>query len=235
MNKWICFCIFLFSVLSFGQLSVEVKDEQVYNSSMLGFLPMASISPDISQSASVTGETAVRNLGEWPYVVSDNAHHSLDGKENWADLTVHAGQTFTLSGNASYRNLKVDAGATLKLGAGAIKVGNITMESGSKLEFVNPGRETVIIADGSLNWSAQIVNSDLQTVAKGFKLIEYAPGNIHIEGNWAGTIHARWCDLALERIQRNAYGSFVAKKIYLGNGLTIYRVHFSPIPLTDMV
>lgn len=202
---------------------------------MLGFLPMASISPDISQSASVTGETAVRNLGEWPYVVSDNAHHSLDGKENWADLTVHAGQTFTLSGNASYRNLKVDAGATLKLGAGAIKVGNITMESGSKLEFVNPGRETVIIADGNVIWRAQIVNSDLQTVAKGFKLIEYAPGYIHIDGEWAGTIHARWCELTLGQVKKTAYGSFVAKKVYLGNGLTIYRVHFSPIPLTDMV
>mgnify|MGYP003311988191 CR=1 FL=1 len=221
-------------VFSKGGVQLRNNAHVVGNASIYS-LPMASISPDISQSASVTGETAVRNLGEWPYVVSDNAHHSLDGKENWADLTVHAGQTFTLSGNASYRNLKVDAGATLKLGAGAIKVGNITMESGSKLEFVNPGRETVIIADGNVIWRAQIVNSDLQTVAKGFKLIEYAPGNIHIEGNWAGTIHARWCDLALERIQRNAYGSFVAKKIYLGNGLTIYRVHFSPIPLTDMV
>lgn len=36
MNRWICFCILFFTVLSFGQLSVEVKDEQVYNSSMLG-------------------------------------------------------------------------------------------------------------------------------------------------------------------------------------------------------
>lgn len=36
VKKWICFCILFFAVLSFGQLSVEVKDEQVYNSSMLG-------------------------------------------------------------------------------------------------------------------------------------------------------------------------------------------------------
>ncbi|WP_407444378.1 hypothetical protein [Fibrobacter sp.] len=126
-------------------------------------------------------------------------------------------------------------GGTLKLGAGTIHVGNISLESGSKVEFLNPGRETVIIADGSLNWSAQIVNSDLQTVAKGFKLIEYAPGYIHIEGDWAGTIHARWCELTLGQVKKTAYGSFVAKKVYLGNGLTIYRIHFCPIPLTDMV
>ena len=126
-------------------------------------------------------------------------------------------------------------GGTLKLGAGTIHVGNISLESGSKVEFLNPGRETVIIADGFLNWRTQIVNSDLQTVAKGFKLIEYSPGYIHIDGDWAGTIHARWSELTLGQVKKTAYGSFVAKKIYLGNGLTIYRVHFSPIPLTDMV
>ena len=121
------------------------------------------------------------------------------------------------------------------MGAGTIMVGNITMEWGSRLEFTNPGRETLLIVDGYINWRAQIVNSDLQTVAKGFKLIEYAPGYIHIEGDWAGTIFARWSELTLGQVKKTAYGSFVAKKVYLGNGLTIYRVHFSPIPLTDLV
>lgn len=150
-------------------------------------------------------------------------------------MIVEFGQTVTLNSNIPYKNLIVRPGGTLKLGAGTIYVGNITLESGSKLEFLNPGRETVIIADGFLNWRAQILNSDLQTVAKGFKLIEYAPGYIHIEGDWAGTIHARWCELTLGQVKKTAYGSFVAKKVYLGNGLTIYRIHFSPIPLTDMV
>jgi hypothetical protein len=140
-----------------------------------------------------------------------------------------------LSGDVAYRNLKVEAGGTLKLGAGTIRVKNITMEWGSRLEFINPGRETLLIADGYVIWRAQIVNSDLQTVAKGFKLIEYAPGYIHIEGDWAGTIFARWSELTLGQVKKTAYGSFVAKKVYLGNGLTIYRVHFSPIPLTDLV
>lgn len=206
-----------------------VGDVSVYS------LPNASITPDIYQNASVTGETNVHTLGEWPYVVSDNAYHSLEGKENWADLTVHPGQTVSLSGDVAYRNLKVEAGGTLKLGAGTIMVGNITMEWGSRLEFTNPGRETLLIVDGYINWRAQIVNSDLQTVAKGFKLIEYAPGYIHIEGDWAGTIFARWSELTLGQVKKTAYGSFVAKKVYLGNGLTIYRVHFSPIPLTDLV
>lgn len=198
-------------------------------------VPTSPISSELSQGASVTGMEHSYNLGEWPYVVSDNNHHSLDGKENWSDLTVHAGQTFTLSGNAAYRNLKVDAGGTLKLGTGTIRVGNITMESGSKLEFVAPGRETVIIADGNVIWRAQIVNSDLQTVAKGFKLIEYAPCYIHIDGDWAGMIHARWSELTLGQVKKTAYGSFVAKKVYLGNGLTLYRVSFDPISLVDMV
>ena len=220
----------------FSKGGVQLRDNaHVVGNASIYSLPMGALSPNVGSNASVTGTTSVHNVGEWPYVVSDNLHHSLIGKENWTELFVESGQTITLNPNISYKNLTVRPGGTLKLGAGTIHVGNISLESGSKVEFLNPGRETVIIADGSLNWSAQIVNSDLQTVAKGFKLIEYAPGNIHIEGNWAGTIHARWCDLALERIQRNAYGSFVAKKIYLGNGLTIYRVHFSPIPLTDMV
>ena len=95
--------------------------------------------------------------------------------------------------------------------------------------------ETVLIVDGYVNWKAQIVNSDLQTVAKGFKLIQYASGYIHIEGDWAGTIHARWSELTLGQVKKTAYGSFVAKKVYLGNGLVIYRVHFDPIPLTNLV
>lgn len=206
-----------------------VGDASIYS------LPTASISPEMYSNASVSGMTSVKNVGEWPYAVSDNLHHSLDGKENWSDMIVEFGQTVTLNSNIPYKNLIVRPGGTLKLGAGTIYVGNITLESGSKLEFLNPGRETVIVADGFLNWRAQILNSDLQTVAKGFKLIEYAPGYIHIEGDWAGTIHARWCELTLGQVKKTAYGSFVAKKVYLGNGLTIYRIHFSPIPLTDMV
>ena len=206
-----------------------VGDASIYS------LPTASISPNMYSGASVTGMTNVKNVGEWPYAVSDNLYHSLEGKENWSDMIVEFGQTVTLNSNIPYKNLIVRPGGTLKLGAGTIYVGNITLESGSKLEFVNPGRETVIIADGFLNWRAQIVNSDLQTVAKGFKLIEYAPGDIHIEGDWAGTIHARWCELTLGQVKKTAYGSFVAKKVNLGEGLTIYRIHFSPIPLTDMV
>lgn len=141
---------------------------------------------------------------------------------------------FTVSGSLAFEKgyLNIDTTKTCNVDTTYI---NCSLESGSKVEFLNPGRETVIIADGSLNWSAQIVNSDLQTVAKGFKLIEYAPGYIHIEGDWAGTIHARWCELTLGQVKKTAYGSFVAKKVYLGNGLTIYRIHFSPIPLTDMV
>lgn len=220
----------------FSKGGVQLRDNaHVVGNASVYSLPMASISPNMYSNASVTGTTSVKNVGEWPYVVSDNLHHSLDGKENWLDLNVASGQTVTLSGNVSYRNLTVQPNATLKLGAGTVHVGNITLESGSKLEFVNPGRETVIIADGFLNWRAQILNSDLQTVAKGFKLIEYAPGYIHIEGDWAGTIHARWCELTLGQAKNTAYGSFVAKKVYLGNWLTIYRIHFSPIPLTDMV
>ena len=220
----------------FSKGGVQLRDNaHVVGNASIYSLPMGALSPNVGSNASVTGTTSVHNVGEWPYVVSDNLHHSLIGKENWTELFVESGQTITLNPNISYKNLTVRPGGTLKLGAGTIHVGNISLESGSKVEFLNPGRETVIIADGSLNWSAQIVNSDLQTVAKGFKLIEYAPGYIHIEGDWAGTIHARWCELTLGQVKKTAYGSFVAKKVYLGNGLTIYRIHFSPIPLTDMV
>jgi len=206
-----------------------VGDVSIYS------LPTNSISPELGQNSSVTGTTDVRTVGEWPFVVSDNALHSLEDKESWENKTVYPGQTLVLNGDETYRNLTVQAGGTLKLGAGTIKVGNITMEWGSRLEFVNPGRETVLIVDGYVNWKAQIVNSDLQTVAKGFKLIQYAPGYIHIEGDWAGTIHARWSELTLGQVKKTAYGSFVAKKVYLGNGLVIYRVHFDPIPLTNLV
>lgn len=121
------------------------------------------------------------------------------------------------------------------LDACEIKVGDIIFDYGSKVEFVNPGQKTVIYADGLLVWKADIENTDLRTVAKGFKLIGYAAGYIHIEGDWAGTLHARWANLTIGQVKKMMFGRFVAETVNVGPGLMLYRVDFDPISYANTV
>lgn len=206
-----------------------VGDVSIYS------MPVAEMQPEIYQGADMTGTVHSLNVGAWPYVVSDNMVHSLSDKHQWNDLVVRSGQTVTIDSDVNLRSLKVESGATLKLGSCEINVGDIVLDIGSRVEFIAPGRKTLITADGNLVWKADIVNSDLRTVAKGFKLIEYASGFIHIEGDWAGTLHARWANLTIGQVKKLMYGRFVAESVNVGQGLRLYRVDFDPISYADMV
>ncbi len=55
----------------------------------------------------------------------------------------------------------------------AMHVGSIQLESGSKVQFVNPGRRTVLHVDGNVVWRSQNLNDDLERVAKGFLLVQH--------------------------------------------------------------
>ncbi|MDD5943419.1 hypothetical protein [Fibrobacter sp.] len=70
----------------------------------------------------------------------------------------------------------------MNINSGQIYVGNIQLESGSQLEFLEPGKETVIHAEGSFIWRASLLNEDKALVARGFKLIQYGEHPMFVEG-----------------------------------------------------
>ncbi|WP_297699514.1 PDZ domain-containing protein [uncultured Fibrobacter sp.] len=110
-----------------------------------------------------------------------------------------------------YQMVKVEAGGTLKIGPGEMKIGVIQLESGSSIEFTNPGQGTIIWTNGKTLWKTSIVNENQELVARDFKLIQLSDKDMFIEGDWAGTIHAAKADLIMGQTNKLMYGRFVGK------------------------
>lgn len=117
----------------------------------------------------------------------------------------------------------------MKINLGQIYIGNIQLESGSQLEFLEPGKETVIHAEGAFLWRASLVNEDKNLVARGFKLIQYGEQSVFVEGDWAGTIHAANAHLVLGQTVKNIYGRFLGNGVTVHQNTDVYRVDFIPI------
>ena len=117
----------------------------------------------------------------------------------------------------------------MKINPGQIYVGNIQLESGCQLEFLEPGKETVIHAEGSFIWRASLLNEDKALVARGLKLIQYGEQPVFVEGDWAGTIHAAKAQLILGQTIKSIYGRFLGKSVIVHQNTDVYRVDFNPI------
>ena len=117
----------------------------------------------------------------------------------------------------------------MKINLGQIYVGNILLESGSQLEFLEPGKETVIHAEGAFLWRASLVNEDKNLVARGFKLIQYGEQPMFVEGQWAGTIHAIRAHLILGQTIKELHGRFLGNMVTVHQNTDVYRVDFNPI------
>ena len=144
-------------------------------------------------------------------------------------LNVAAGHEALLSNGDVYSAIKVESGATLYIGPGAIVTGKLQLESGSTIVFTNPGQETILYMEGSMIWRTTIANEDKELVAKGFKLIQLANQRMNIEGDWAGTIHAARSPLVMGQTKKMMYGRFLAKSVTMHQQSRIYRVDFAPI------
>lgn len=111
---------------------------------------------------------------------------------------------------------------------GEMAIGNIQLESGSKILFSEPGRETIIHLNGSTIWRSKTLNDNLELVAKGFKIIQHSSETMIVEGEWAGTIFAANADLILGQSSKTLYGRFLGNNITVHQYATIYNVNFNP-------
>lgn len=183
----------------------------------------------VQGETTLEGEKISHKSNEWTYYVWDpTAIYPLNIKTD-ETLVVSAGQEKILGDGDIYSKVKVESGGTLKIEPGYIQVGDIQFESGSAITFTNPGRTTVLDAEGNTIWRATITNEDKELVARGFKFIQNSDKKVNIEGDWAGTIHAARSSLVMGQAKKIMYGRFLAKLVTMHQQSRIYRVDFDPI------
>ncbi|MCQ2121807.1 MAG: C10 family peptidase [Fibrobacter sp.] len=195
-------------------------------------LPLNLSSTDLQEQAVLYGSILYYNYTDWPYKVSDGSSHHIDSLLGTAVLVVNDGNQVTLNDGDRFRRIRVMRGGKLKVNPGIIYVGDIQLEPGSQLEFLEPGKETIIHAEGNFIWRTTLTNDNKSLVAKGFKLIQYGKQPMYVEGEWAGTIHALNAHLVLGQTIKTLYGRFLGNKVTVHQNTDVYRVDFNPIQST---
>ena len=216
------------SIISKGGVGLRNR-ASVFGSIDIYSLPNNYAPIEMQESANLYGNTSYHNYMDWPYRVIDGEEHHIDSVLGTSDLIIHRGQQATLNDGDHYCSVRVMYGGKLKVNPGQMYVGNIQLESGSQLEFLEPGKETVIHAEGAFLWRASLVNEDKNLVARGFKLIQYGEQPVFVEGDWAGTIHAAKAQLILGQTVKNVYGRFLGNGVTVHQNTDVYRVDFNPI------
>ena len=216
------------SIISKGGVGLRNR-ASVFGNIDIYSLPNNYAPIEMQESANLYGNTSYHNYMDWPYRVIDGEAHHIDSVLGTSNLVVHSGQQAILNDGDQYRSVRVMYGGKLKINPGQIYIGNIQLESGSQLEFLEPGKETVIHAEGSFIWRTSLLNEDKALVARGFKLIQYGEQPVFVEGDWAGTIHAAKAQLILGQTVKNVYGRFLGNGVTVHQNTDVYRVDFNPI------
>lgn len=161
----------------------------------------------------------------WPYRVAE-----LPTTPNAGQVAkeIAYNESYTLKDGDRFQTLKVHPGGTLFVEPGEMYIGNIQLESGSKVLFINPGMQTILHLHGGVIWRARTLNDDLEKVARGFKLIQYGSETMTVEGMWAGTIFAPNADLVLGQSSKKLYGRFLGKNVTVHQYTQVYGIPFAP-------
>ena len=161
----------------------------------------------------------------WPYRVAE-----LPTTPNAGQVAkeIAYNESYTLKDGDHFQTLKVHPGGTLFVEPGEMSIGNIQLESGSKVLFINPGMQTILHLNGGVIWRARTLNDDLEKVAKGFKLVQHGSETMTVEGMWAGTIFAPNADLVLGQSSKSLYGRFLGKNVTVHQYAQVYGIPFAP-------
>ena len=161
----------------------------------------------------------------WPYRVAELSTTPNAGQ---VAKEIAYNESYTLKDGDHFQTLKVHPGGTLFVEPGEMYIGNIQLESGSKVLFINPGMQTILHLHGGVIWRARTLNDDLEKVARGFKLIQYGSETVTVEGMWAGTIFAPNADLVLGQSSKKLYGRFLGKNVTVHQYTQVYGIPFAP-------
>ena len=188
-------------------------------------LPLRNLSLTLQNNANFSRTSFSQLEALWPYRVAELPEMQNVGL---ATKEIFYNESYTLKDGDRFKTLKVHPGGTLLIESGEMYVGNIQLESGSKVLFVNPGKRTILHLDGSVIWRSRALNDDLEKVGKGFKVIQYGTETMIVEGMWAGTIFAPNADLILGQSNKKLYGRFLGKNVTVHQYAQVYSVRFNP-------
>ena len=188
-------------------------------------MPLRNLSLTLQNNANFSRTSFSQLEALWPYRVAELPEMQNVGL---ATKEIFYNESYTLKDGDRFKTLKVHPGGTLLIESGEMYVGNIQLESGSKVLFVNPGKRTILHLDGSVIWRSRALNDDLEKVGKGFKVIQYGTETMIVEGMWAGTIFAPNADLILGQSNKKLYGRFLGKNVTVHQYAQVYSVRFNP-------
>lgn len=144
-------------------------------------------------------------------------------------------EIFVLNDGAAFRSLKVEPGGKLVIAAGEFYIDSLLqLEPNAKIEFLNPGKASVLHLNGDIIWR---LTSDYSltdavywsNVARGFKLVQHSSKKMFIEGPFGGTIYAPLSKLVLGQDTKMIYGRFLAKDITVHQYSKVFRVDYNPV------
>lgn len=167
---------------------------------------------------------------QWPWVLDIEIPPYDTGD---SILVVQRGDSCVLNGNDRFKSLKVESGGTIYLPMGNVYAGNLQLEAGSHVRFVNSSRNTVLYVKDSVIWKSDFGyvtsrNFSYKFPAQNFRLFYSGSRSIFFETNWYGTIIAPNAKIVLgQTAEKNLYGQFYANEIVVHQYANINVVPFN--------
>lgn len=148
---------------------------------------------------------------------------------NKSKIVVRNGESFILQ-PGFYAYIKVEAGGLIYIPAGTSYIGNLQLDSQSKILFTNPGKETVFHVKDYFNWRTTLLNDQTQWqyIAQGFKLVLHKKNRdqVYLGTFSAGSVVAPYSSVIMNQSKKVFYGTVLAENITIHQDAVIHHVAF---------
>lgn len=166
---------------------------------------------------------------EWPWELNISLPSFNEGD---SILVVQRGDTCFLSSNIHLKKLKVESGGVVYLPVGNVYVGDLHLDSGSKISFENQKRSTVIFVKNFILWRSKFIfrePSSFEDCSAKFKLVYSGSDRVFLDVNWYGTVIAPNAEIIFGQThEKNFYGQIYANKIIVHQYSYLFNVPFNP-------
>jgi hypothetical protein len=128
------------------------------------------------------------------------------------DMRISSGQTITLQSGSHMKNIVVSSGSVLRLQPGNYQVGNLTVQSGGKIELLEGGNIDLDIA-GSFRWDGSFQGNSIQDAASRLRIRVLGSQDIFVNASFGGFIIAPNAYVVVGQSGKDHAGQIYAKRI----------------------
>jgi len=128
------------------------------------------------------------------------------------DMQIPCGHTVTLQSGNQIKNIVVSSGSTLRLQSGTYKIGNLTVQSGGKIEILGSSNITLDIS-GSLRWDGSFDN--IQEAASRLRIRVQGSQDVFLNTSFGGFLIAPNAHVIVGQAEKDYAGQIYAKRITL--------------------